>query len=89
MPVTISSIALRLADEAREPLGAAGAGEHAEGDLGEADLARALLGDAHVGGHGDLEAAADSVAVERRDHELRRVLEASSASRWRAGRRST
>ena len=32
-----------LADEAGEALGAAGAGEHAEGDLGQADLAGAFL----------------------------------------------
>jgi hypothetical protein len=32
--------------------------------------------DAQVGRHGDLEAAADGVAVERGDHQLRRLLEA-------------
>ena len=66
----------RLADEAREPLRAARAGQHAERDLGQADLAGVLLRDAQVGRHRDFEAAADGVAVERGDHELRRLLEA-------------
>ena len=65
----------RLADEARQPLRAAGAGQHAERDLGQADLAAVLPRDAEVGGHRDLEAAADGVAVQRRDDELRRLLE--------------
>ena len=65
-PSIISSIDFDLADEAGEALRAAGAGEHAEGDLGEADLAGALQGDADVGGHGDLEPAADGVAVRAR-----------------------
>ena len=66
----------RLADEAREPLRAARAGQHAERDLGQADLAAVLPRDAEVRGHRHLEAAADGVAVQRGDHELRRLLEA-------------
>src|SRR5207302_1888518 len=63
-------------DEAEEPVRAAGPGEHAERDLGEAALAAALPRDPDVGRHRDLEAAADRVAVQRRDDELRRLLEA-------------
>ena len=51
-------------------------GQHAEGDLGQADLAGVLARDADVGGHRDLQPAADRVAVQGRDHELGRVLEA-------------
>ncbi len=65
----------RLADDAHQALGAAGAGQHAERDLGQAELGRAAAGDPQVGRHRDLEAAADGVAVERRDHQLRRLLE--------------
>ena len=65
----------RLADEAREALRSAGAGQHAERDFGKADLAGVFARDAHVGGHRDLQAAADAVAVERGDHELRRLLQ--------------
>ena len=64
-----------LVDQARQPLGAAGARQDAERDLGEPDLAGALAGDAEIGRHRDLEATADRVAVERRDDELGRVLE--------------
>src|SRR6185436_16611353 len=62
-----------------EALGAAGAGQDAEADLGEADLPRASAGDAEITGQRDLEAAADGVAVERRDAELRRVLQAAQS----------
>src|SRR5437773_823444 len=65
-----------LADQAREALRAAGAGEHAERDLGEADLSRVLLGEPDVRGHRDLQAAAHAVTVEGRDHQLRRLLQA-------------
>ena len=51
-------------------------GQHAERDLGQADLAGVLARDAQVAGHRDLEAAADGVAVQRGDDELGRVLEA-------------
>ncbi len=75
-PVTISSIARALPDEPREPLRAAGAGQHAERDLGQADLAGVLRARcADVGGQRDLEPAADGVAVQRGDHELRRLFE--------------
>jgi len=61
---------LRFAHQAREPLRTAGSGEHAEGDLREADLPRALQRDADVRGHGDLQPPADRVAVHRRDDQL-------------------
>ena len=67
---------LGLADEAGQASGAAGPGEHTEVDLGQADLAAVLAGDADVRGHGDFETAADSVAVDGRDDDLRRLLEA-------------
>ena len=67
---------LALADQARQPLRAAGAGKNAEVHFRQADLARILARDANVGSHGDLQAAADAVAVDRRDHQLRRVLQA-------------
>src|SRR5581483_1705297 len=52
-----------LAHEADEPLRAARAGEHAQVDLGQADLAAVLARDAQVRRHGDLQAAAHGVAV--------------------------
>jgi hypothetical protein len=51
-------------------------GRHAERDFGQAGLAGALARDADVGRHRDLEAAADAVAVDRGDDQLRRLLEA-------------
>ena len=51
-------------------------GKDAEGDLGKADFAGALQRDADVGRHRDLQTAADGVAVQRGDDELRRLLEA-------------
>src|SRR6185436_3896634 len=65
-----------LADAAGQPLGAAGAGEHAQVDLGQAGLAGALLGNQDVGGHGDLEPAADRVPFERREDQLGGLLQA-------------
>src|ERR1019366_2617871 len=41
-------------DQARQALRSAGAGKHAEVDLGQADLAGVFAGDAEVGSHGDL-----------------------------------
>src|SRR5208282_4298335 len=60
----------RLPDEPREPLGAAGAGEDAERDLGETDLAGVLRHHAEVGGERDLEPPADAVAVDGGDDDL-------------------
>ena len=51
-----------FADEPREPLRSAGAGQHAERDLGQPDLAGVLARDADVGRHRDLQAAADACA---------------------------
>ena len=70
---------LSAAEDAAEALGAAGAGEDTERDFGhahEVGLLAALLADAQVAGEGDLEPAADGVAVERGDHQLGGVLEA-------------
>jgi hypothetical protein len=50
--------------------------EHAEVDLGQSELAGALLGDQDVRGHGDLEAAADRVPLESGDDQLGRLLQA-------------
>src|SRR5437773_3354495 len=66
----------RLADDAGEPLRAPRAGQHAEVDLGEADLAGVLLRQPQIAGHGDLEPTADGMPVERSDGELGRVLQA-------------
>src|SRR5438552_857984 len=66
----------RLADDAGEPLRAPRAGQHAEVDLGEADLAGVLLRQPQIAGHGDLEPTADGMPVERGDGELGRVLQA-------------
>ena len=61
------------ADHARQPLGAAGAGEQADLDFG---LAVLRLGVAHavVRAHRDLEPAAERGAVNGRDHRLGAVL---------------
>ena len=66
---------LGLADQPGQPLRAAGAGQHAERHFRQADLAGALAGDPQVGGHRHLEPAADTVPVQRRDHQLGRLLE--------------
>jgi hypothetical protein len=65
----------RVADQPRQPLRAAGARQHAERDLRQPDLAGAAPRDAQVRRHRDLQAAAHRVAVQRRDHQLRRVLQ--------------
>ena len=66
----------RLADGAREALRPARAGQHAQTHLGQPHLARAPARDAEVGGERDLQPAADAVAVDGRDDELRRLLQA-------------
>ena len=66
---------LGLAHQPRQPLRAAGAGQDAERHLGQANLPGAGAGDAQVGGHRHFEPAADAVPVQRRDHQLRRLLE--------------
>src|SRR5580698_6719128 len=57
------------ADQAGQPLGAAGAGDQAEQDLGLAE-AGALPGDPEVGAQGELQAAAEGVAGDRGDDRL-------------------
>jgi hypothetical protein len=56
----------RLADRARQPLGAARSGEHPERDLRQPEL-RVLGGDDHVAGERQLEAAAEDPARDRGD----------------------
>src|SRR5215213_3776975 len=60
---------LTLADESRQALGAAAAGDDAEVDLGLAE-ARRLAGDADVAGEGQLAAAAEAEAVDHGDDRL-------------------
>ena len=55
------------ADPARQPLGAAGAGDQPEACLGEAELGP-TIGDDQVAGEGELEPAAGSRAIDRGDH---------------------
>ena len=64
-----------LAHHAGQALGPARSGQHAEGDLRQADGAAALARDAQVAGHGELEAAADGVAAQGRDDELGGLLQ--------------
>ena len=56
-------------DEAGKPLRAAAAGNEAELDLGLTEL-RVLRSNADVAAHGELEAAAEAEAVDRRDERL-------------------
>ena len=57
------------ADQPRQALGPAGAGQQAELDFGQADP-RPRRGDPEMAGERQLEAAAQSRAVQRRDHRL-------------------
>src|SRR5438105_1294484 len=66
---------LRPPERARQPLGAAGAWQDSERDLRQTDLSRVHARDAQIAGERDLQAAAHAVPVDRRDHELRRLLE--------------
>ena len=69
----ITSFARAEADQAREPLRAAGAGDHAEPDLGEAEL-RVVGGDPEVARERELEADAEAEAADLGDHRLRAAL---------------
>src|ERR1700730_13319621 len=62
-------------DHARESLRPAGSRQDAEVDLGQADLPTFLLGNANVAGQGDFQAAANRMAIERRDYQLGGLLE--------------
>ena len=64
-----------FADQARQALRAAHTRHDAEIDFGEPDLAAFFFGDADIAGHGDLKTAADGVAVDRGDDDLRRVFQ--------------
>jgi hypothetical protein len=66
---------LRLADEARQALRAAGAGHDADLDLGLAE-ARLVGGEDEVAHHRQLAAAAEGEAVHRGDHGLARAGDA-------------
>ena len=62
---------------ARDALGAAGAGEQPDLDLGQAEAGLAVVGgDAVVAGEAKLEAAAERGAVDRRDERLAAGLDA-------------
>ena len=67
-------------DRARQPLGAAGARQQAELDLGQAQPG-VLGGDAEMAGERDFEAAAERGAVNRGDDRLRRILHHRRAPR--------
>ena len=67
-----------LAEHARQPLGAAAAGDDPEGDLGLAEDGR-LGGDDHVAGQRQLAAAAERVAGDRGDQ--RRLASRRGAAR--------
>src|SRR5438094_2161724 len=66
----------RLADQARQALGASGAGDDAQRRLGLADLGAPVLDhDPKVAAKRQLAAAAERVAVDGRDHRLRTPLD--------------
>jgi len=68
---------LGQADQARQALRAAGAGQEAELHLGQAELRLARgRGHAVVAGQRDLQAAAEAAAVDGGDHRLREGLQA-------------
>ena len=75
LPVTISSIARDLPTKRASRCVPPVPGSTPSATSGKPDLAGILARDADVGRHRDLQAAADAVAVERGDHELRRLLE--------------
>src|SRR4029077_16426352 len=58
-----------------QPLGPPGPGKDAERYFGESDLPGVLRHHPEVAGERDLEAAADAVAVDRRDDDLRGARE--------------
>ena len=75
LPVIISSMALLFPTRRDRRCVPPVPGKHAEVDFGQADLARVFAGDPEVGRHGDLQPSANAMAVDRGDHELRRVLQ--------------
>src|SRR5579885_3737830 len=60
---------------ASHALRATGAGQHAEGDFRQANLACVALSDADIAGQGDFQPAADGVAVQGGDYQLGRLLQ--------------
>ncbi len=75
------------ADQPRQPLGAAAAGQDADQDLGQADPG-ARHGDAVVRGERHLQPAAQRIAVDRRDHRFRARVEHLVSALSRDGRRT-
>ena len=74
-PLTMSSIARALPTRRASRCVPPVPGSTPSATSGRPILPASLRRDAQVGGHRHLEPAADGVAVERRDHELRRLLE--------------
>ncbi len=74
-------------DQARQALGAAGAGQDADLHFGETHLG-ARHGDAVMAGERHLEPAAERIAMDRRDHRFRAVVEhvVGAPAGWRGGR---
>src|SRR5947208_5570372 len=66
---------LRPPERTRQPLGATGARQYSERDLRQTDLPSVDARDAQIAGERDLQSAAHAVSVDRRDHELRRLLQ--------------
>src|SRR5262249_58800131 len=64
-----------FAHDAAQALRTAGAGQHAQVNLRQADLAGVAAGNADVGSHGDFQTAAYAVAVDRCDHQFGGVLQ--------------
>src|SRR5213080_688821 len=62
--------------KARKPLSATRSWQNAEIHFRQTNLARIFACDANIGGHGDLQPTADGMPVERRNHQLGRVLQA-------------
>src|SRR5215472_12387133 len=66
----------RAANHAQQTLCAASTGQDAKIDFRQSNLAALFFGDANVASQCDFETASDSVAIERGDYKLRRLLEA-------------
>ncbi len=51
-------------------------GKHSQVHFRQANFARVLAGDPQVGGHGDFQSSANAMAIDRGNHQFRRVLQA-------------
>src|SRR5207244_856173 len=65
----------RLADKTGQALRPAHSGNHTEIHLRQSGTACVFLRNAQIAGHGNLQTAADTMAVDRRDDQLRSVFE--------------